>query len=162
MTRLDAGAAEVRRESFDLVPTVRDALAARGWRSVTVDGPPGLDLVSDPRRVVAVVTNLVGNALRHGAPPVSVGVSAVDGAAMVEVRDAGPGVPAGDEERVFDRFAKAQEARSRGGGGERVWGWRSRGTTRGCWAAAWTIGGTARPPSSARGSPGRFEPCAWR
>lgn len=116
MTRLDAGAAEVRREPFELVGALREALDARGWRSVVVDGAP-LTVDSDRRRVVAVVTNLVGNAVRHGAPPVTVTVDGAPDGAVVEVRDHGPGVPPGDEERVFGRFAKAQEARSRGAGG---------------------------------------------
>lgn len=116
MTRLDAGAAEVRRESFELVGALREALGARGWRSVALDGAP-LTVETDRRRVVAVVTNLVGNAVRHGAPPVTVTVAADAGGVVVEVRDEGPGVPPGDEQRVFGRFAKAQEARSRGAGG---------------------------------------------
>ncbi|BDD80406.1 two-component sensor histidine kinase [Tsukamurella pulmonis] len=116
MTRLDAGAAEVRRAPFELVGALREALDARGWESVALDGAP-LTVESDRRRVVAVVTNLVGNAIRHGAPPVTVTVAPVPDGAVVEVRDHGPGVPAGDEERVFGRFAKAQEARSRGAGG---------------------------------------------
>ncbi|NMD57080.1 MULTISPECIES: sensor histidine kinase [Tsukamurella] len=117
MTRLDAGAAEVRRAPFELVGAIREALSARGWRSVALDGVPSLSLESDRRRVVAVVTNLVGNAVRHGAPPVTVTVTAAPDGTVVEVRDHGPGVPPGDEERVFGRFAKAQEARSRGTGG---------------------------------------------
>lgn len=116
MTRLDAGAAEVRREPFELVGALREALSARGWHAVRVDGAP-LTVESDRRRVVAVVTNLVGNAVRHGAPPVTVTVAPSADGAIVEVRDHGPGVPPGDEERVFGRFAKAQEARSRGAGG---------------------------------------------
>ncbi|MET9328736.1 ATP-binding protein [Tsukamurella sp. NPDC003166] len=116
MTRLDAGAAEVRSEPFELVGALREALTARGWRSVELDGAP-LTVESDRRRVVAVVTNLVGNAIRHGAPPVAVTVGTAPGEVVVEVRDAGPGVPEGDAERVFGRFAKGQEARSRGGGG---------------------------------------------
>lgn len=116
MTRLDAGAAEVRRTPFELVGALRDALSARGWHSVQVDGAP-LTVESDRRRVVAVVTNLVGNAVRHGAPPVTVTVASGPQGSVVEVRDHGPGVPPGDEERVFGRFAKAQEARSRGAGG---------------------------------------------
>lgn len=123
MTRLDAGAAEVRAESFDLIPTVRESLGARGWSSVTVDGPAALVVRTDRRRVVAVVTNLVGNALRHGAEPVTVTAWPLrdDGGGevgfVVEVRDHGAGVPPGEEGRVFGRFAKAEAARSRGGGG---------------------------------------------
>lgn len=121
ITRLDAGVAQVRAEEFDLVATVREALDARGWSGVRIDGPGELWVNADRRRVVAVVTNLVGNALRHGAPPVTVSMyrwaQQGDGGAVVEVRDHGGGVPEGHEDLIFDRLHKAQAARSRGAGG---------------------------------------------
>ena len=122
MTRLDAGVAEVRAERFELVGAVRSALDARGWTSVRVGGPAELWVNTDRRRVVAVVTNLVGNALRHGAAPVSVRVGPWapeqgEPGAVVEVRDQGDGVPPGHEALVFDRLHKVQDARSRTVGG---------------------------------------------
>ncbi|MDP0400089.1 sensor histidine kinase [Tsukamurella strandjordii] len=127
MTRLDAGVAEVRAERFELVGAVRSALDARGWTSVRVGGPAELWVNTDRRRVVAVVTNLVGNALRHGAAPVSVRVGPWapeqgEAGAVVEVRDQGEGVPPGHEALVFDRLHKAQDARSRTVGGGAVLG----------------------------------------
>jgi signal transduction histidine kinase len=61
--------------------------------------------------------NLVDNAARHAHREVAVGV-AVDGPdAVVTVDDDGPGVPAGERERVFERFTRLDEGRARGAGG---------------------------------------------
>lgn len=65
-----------------------------------------------------IVANLVGNALRHGAPPVTLTL-ATDPAGdwlTVEVADRGPGLPPETLAHVFDRFYKADSARTRSEG----------------------------------------------
>lgn len=70
----------------------------------------------DRRRVDLVLANLVGNALRHGAPPVSVRLRTTPGWLTIEVHDHGPGIAADVSPHVFDRFYKADAARSRSAG----------------------------------------------
>ena len=70
----------------------------------------------DPRRLDVVVANLVGNALRHGAPPVSLVLSVEDSFLVIEVADAGPGLPEEVQPHVFARFYKADSARGRSAG----------------------------------------------
>jgi signal transduction histidine kinase len=78
----------------------------------------GAALVSgDPDALGRVVRILLDNAFRHGAPPVDVAVASRDGRVSLEVRDAGPGIPAGSEERVFERFYRADPARTTRGTG---------------------------------------------
>ena len=60
---------------------------------------------------------LLDNAFRHGSPPIGITVTSRDGRVQLEIRDAGPGLPAGSEERVFDRFYRADPARSGEGTG---------------------------------------------
>ncbi|MEV6396209.1 HAMP domain-containing sensor histidine kinase [Streptomyces sp. NPDC051907] len=127
MSRFDAGAATLNAREVDLAETIRSTLALRGWLSeVDARLPQGVRVVLDPRRIDVVVANLVGNALRHGSPPVTVTVTLVaddDGAqgdgrglVSVEVADRGPGLAPEAVSQVFDRFYKADTARSRSEG----------------------------------------------
>lgn len=119
ISRFDAGRAELRREELDVAAAVTDTLAARGWEpgsGLVADLPPGITAALDRRRLDIVVANLVGNALRHGAPPVEVTLRAESGGVVLTVTDHGPGIPAEVLPRVFDRFAKADTARARSEG----------------------------------------------
>ncbi|WP_287417201.1 ATP-binding protein [Oceanithermus sp.] len=81
-----------------------------------------LDLASapariDPARMRQVVFNLIDNALRHARTRVRLGCRLEDGRACLWVADDGPGIPEADLPRVFDRFYRADPARSRRSGG---------------------------------------------
>ncbi|MGW0958247.1 ATP-binding protein [Streptomyces gelaticus] len=123
ISRFDAGAARLNAAETDLADTVRASLALRGWTDrVRTELDEGVRAVVDRRRIDVIVANLVGNALRHGAPPVTVTLTTalVAGGEWVvlSVADHGPGLPPGVGERVFDRFYKADEARTRGAADE--------------------------------------------
>lgn len=64
-----------------------------------------------------VLDNLIGNALRHARTRVDVGFSRTARESVVSVADDGPGIPAADRERVFDRFSRLDEGRGRDSGG---------------------------------------------
>jgi len=92
-----------------------------GKGEVAVDCPEGLSVVADPDRLLQVVSNLIGNALRHGgdgvtvtlaARPAPAGVPAgAGGSVVIDVGDTGPGIPAADLANVFDRFYRGSAAR---------------------------------------------------
>lgn len=85
------------------------------------DGPPGPAPVdADEARLRQVVTNLVGNAAAHTPPGTSVriGVGTAAGSAVLEVADAGPGMPAEQAAKVFNRFYRADRSRTRSGGAD--------------------------------------------
>lgn len=114
VSRFDAGTAQMRREVTDVAVAVRDCLRARGWLDqVEVVTPEEILLRLDRRRLDVIVANLVGNALRHGAPPVRVRLSVVHEQVRVEVTDHGAGLPDPVLPHVFDRFYKADAARTR-------------------------------------------------
>ncbi|ANZ40412.1 two-component sensor histidine kinase [Lentzea guizhouensis] len=114
VSRFDAGTAVLRLEDVDVSAAVRACLHARRWLGeMELVTPPVVWARLDRRRLDVVVANLVGNALRHGAPPVRVRVSEVGGQVLVEVTDSGPGVPEEVLPHVFDRFYKADAARTR-------------------------------------------------
>jgi two-component system OmpR family sensor kinase len=92
-----------------LAPSLTFEIDARG--DATVDGDPG--------RLAQVVTNLLDNA-RHATPDgghVTVSLRRDGDRVLLEVSDTGPGVPEGDRERIFDRFARGDPGRSRHSGG---------------------------------------------
>ncbi|OZF27619.1 two-component sensor histidine kinase [Rhodococcus sp. 14-2483-1-2] len=117
MSRHDAQQARLVLDDVDLVELVRHSLTRRGWaESVELRGPNSIDATVDPRRIDVVVANLVGNALRHGAPPVRVEMSARPEWVDVTVVDHGPGISPEDNHAIFRRFYKVDTARGRSEG----------------------------------------------
>ncbi len=117
ISRFDARAAELVADEVDAAEAVRSTLSGRQWLGrVRAELPGGLRIRLDPRRFDVVVANLVGNALRHGGEPVTVRLSAREGVLITEVRDSGPGIAAEALPHLFDRFYKADAARSRSSG----------------------------------------------
>jgi len=121
MSRFDAGTAALDVDVVDIATVVDGCLALRGWRDqVQTDVPVGMAAVLDRRRVDVVLANVVGNALRYGAPPVQLRAVALPGAdhnwLEVTVTDCGAGLPADALPHVFDRFYKADAARTRSEG----------------------------------------------
>ncbi len=124
-----------RTESVDLAvlagDAVHDARALDPTRRVGLlglgpaAGPSPAVIVGDEDRLRQVVANLMANAVRHtpaGTPiEVAVGVTAggpgTPAAAVLEVRDHGPGLSPEQAERVFERFYRVDSSRSRGQGG---------------------------------------------
>lgn len=117
ISRLDAGNAELVVETVDVEATVRRLLRHRGWTDqVAVDITGELTVATDRRRLDSILSNLIGNALTHGASPVRIRARATEDALVVDVADAGPGVAPEDRDRIFERFSKADDARTRTGG----------------------------------------------
>jgi two-component system sensor histidine kinase MtrB len=114
VSRFDAGTAELRLEDVDLDHVVRRSLRARGWLAeVELSSAGETQARLDPRRIDVIIANLVGNALRHGAPPVTVRISTTDDDLIVQVADEGPGLSDDALPRAFDRFYKGSASRSR-------------------------------------------------
>jgi signal transduction histidine kinase len=113
MAKLDAGRMEFHREPVRMGDLVEEAAVAvrpqaqsKSLRlQLDVDGHGGAELRVDRPRVRQILVNLLSNAVKftdHGEVCVVVGVD--DGRGWIEVRDTGPGLPAGSEEEVFEEF----------------------------------------------------------
>ncbi|WP_460915922.1 ATP-binding protein [Plantactinospora veratri] len=117
VSRFDSGTAALALDDVDVPAAVRATLRARGWTDrVVADLPPETRARLDPRRLDVILANLVGNALRHGAPPVTVRLRAEPDWIVLLVGDRGPGLDPLVLPQVFDRFYKADSARSRSDG----------------------------------------------
>ncbi len=121
MARFDASTATLRRAPVDVVAAVRRCLEMRGWAGeVEVDADTSVQhdavVALDPARFEVMIANLVGNALRHGAPPVTVSLGRAGGSLVVEVADRGAGLAPEVLPHVFERFFKADTARGRSAG----------------------------------------------
>jgi two-component system sensor histidine kinase MtrB len=121
ISRFDAGTARLVTDETDIPTAVARCLRARGWENVHTAVPAELTVRLDRRRFDVIVANLVGNALRHGGPPVDATASIQpDGQGgqqlAVQVRDHGPGLAVTVIPHVFDRFYKADTARARSEG----------------------------------------------
>lgn len=123
LSRLEAGTVPLDRTRFAvralLDEVAREALLHDPDALVEVSTTPGLEVEGDPERLHQVVANLLGNALRHGPSdqPVKLFARPSPGGVVIEVLDVGPGIPAEQAERVFDRFFRADSARSANDGG---------------------------------------------
>jgi signal transduction histidine kinase len=122
IARADQGALPIRKEHVavdDLFSTVADRFALRAQeRDQDVDArPTGASIDADPVRIEQALSNLVENALAHGAGSIDLFAVERDNVIELHVADAGAGFPSAFLERAFDRFSRADEARSSGGSG---------------------------------------------
>ncbi|MEU6428246.1 HAMP domain-containing sensor histidine kinase [Microbispora sp. NPDC046973] len=130
LARLDEGEDAL---PMDLAPMDLRTLAADAHndlraldpgREVTLTGPDGgppgeAPVLGDEARLRQVVSNLVGNAVAHTPPgtPVRIGVGTTGRDGVLVIADEGPGMPAEEAARVFDRFYRVDGSRSRSGAG---------------------------------------------
>jgi len=84
---------------------------------VTVRPGPALPLVADREELRRALQNLVDNAVRHAGSAVELRAGVDTGTATLLVRDDGPGLSVEERERVFERFARLDDARGRSLGG---------------------------------------------
>jgi two-component system, OmpR family, sensor kinase len=97
--------------------TNRIASAARGARIITADPAGDLVIAADPDQLEQALTNMVTNAMRYGEGPVRLAATERNGRVELHVLDEGPGFAPGFLPMAFERFSRADPARSRGGAG---------------------------------------------
>ena len=102
---------DVRSRLVELVDSAFD-----GEVEVRLDCPERLVALVDPQAFDRIVSNLLGNAARHGAPPVAVGATLGEGVLTVTVEDGGGGVSPRFVGSLFERFTRGSTSASEGAG----------------------------------------------
>ncbi|MDT4932950.1 MAG: two-component system, OmpR family, sensor kinase, partial [Pseudonocardiales bacterium] len=122
LARSDQGG-EPKQEWVDIAELLGDAVsgtrAAYPTRRIDLSAPHGLHVIGDRDQLLRVMRNLITNAAVHTAPEGPIGVSATREGHWVVLRvsDAGPGLPQEEAAHVFERFWRADKARTRARGG---------------------------------------------
>ncbi|HEX2055235.1 MAG TPA: sensor histidine kinase KdpD [Nitrospiraceae bacterium] len=123
MTRLEAGSMQLRKDWQTLDEVVGTALARVesrvGSHRITTNLPPSLPLVRiDGVLIEQVLVNLLENAAKYAPPDTAIELTASvrNDAILVEVADRGPGIPSGEETRIFDKFYRVDPQREGGVG----------------------------------------------
>jgi len=123
MTRLESGALQLRKEWHPLEEVIGAALSRLDKRlanrRVTTHVPPDLPLVAiDDVLIEQVLVNLLDNAIKYTPleSPIRIIATATDRSVTVEVADRGPGLPRGEEDKVFEKFYRGQPGGGRGAG----------------------------------------------
>jgi len=124
MTKLESGALQVQKEWQPLEEVIGAALTHLDDRlrdhPVATALPP--DLPSAPLDSVLieqVLINLLENAIKYTPPhsPIEISATATRDAVTIQVADRGPGIPPGDEQRIFEKFYRARSGNGSGGVG---------------------------------------------
>jgi signal transduction histidine kinase len=116
LSRFDLSAIRVSPVRLRLRPKIEDlvrTLLNARTEAVKITVPPDLEASVDPIALDRMLSNLIANALRHGAPPVTVTAAQRDTHLRLAVEDRGEGVRSEFVPRLFDRFSRGPESRGR-------------------------------------------------
>ncbi|MGW4644125.1 HAMP domain-containing sensor histidine kinase, partial [Sphaerisporangium sp. NPDC004334] len=123
LSRLDSGARPIEPEPVELGPlcaqAVREARLAREEVSLSSSVPAALGVHADPALLGQVLANLLDNGVRHSPSGGAVRLEArpAGSGVRLSVTDEGPGIPAPERPRVFERFSRLDAARAADAGG---------------------------------------------
>ncbi len=116
LARSDETTGPVRAEPVELGSLVSE-VAERYPKTTVDDGAGECWVQGEPEALRRIVSNLLDNATRHAKSTVSVTVRPAGAYQVLVVADDGPGIPAEDRSRVFERFTRLDDARARDAGG---------------------------------------------
>lgn len=110
--RAEQGGRALTIETTDLSTLVADTAAwlrpllEADGRTIHVSAPEHVMASVDREAMVQALVAVIDNARKYGEGPVQVAIATSDGGATIRVTDAGEGVPAGERDRIFERFAR--------------------------------------------------------
>jgi signal transduction histidine kinase len=122
VSRIENEALELQPQRLKLVDHLRGTVegvagGAGGAAGISLDVPSDLELEADPHALERVISNLLGNAVRYGKPPIVVSARKQDRHVRVIVSDSGAGLPQEVQERLFEQFVRGANSEGRQGTG---------------------------------------------
>jgi len=99
------------------VAEIYEPLAEENDRKIVLEIGPDVHVHADRQLLAQALANLVDNALKHGAGPVTISLAREAATIRLTVSDRGPGVPPEERKRVLDRFYRGDRARATSGSG---------------------------------------------
>jgi len=112
LARLDADQPD-QQETVSLLEAVKQAVERAGpGEDLNVGAIPDAAVRGDLEDLTRLVVNLIVKARTHGRPPIELAAEESVDEVILEVSDHGPGIPSGEEERIFERFYRLDRARS--------------------------------------------------
>jgi signal transduction histidine kinase len=120
LARVDDHSAAPRHRDVDLddvVYAARERIALERPDLAVIGAVAPVRVTGDPDQLHRALRNLVDNAVRHARTTVAITLAERDGLAEIVVANDGPPIPPQDRERIFDRFVRLDDSRSRDGGG---------------------------------------------
>jgi signal transduction histidine kinase len=118
-SQLDAGGYRLNKESLDLGALAEECVhefrQRFAQRSITAGIQPGIMIEADMLMMKLAINNLVENALKYSpvGSPIDVSLQTRDGNVELSVRDEGPGIPDVEKDRIFERFYRLGQEKTR-------------------------------------------------
>lgn len=109
ISRMEAGAVQLQISQFLLIEFLENVMTQSRNPGLLMNfspGDPDLVVSADKRRLAQVMTNLIENAEKYGGGATGISYEVVDDDVQIVVEDNGPGVPAEERDRIFERFAR--------------------------------------------------------
>lgn len=111
---LESGSLAVHPRPIAVARLAREVISDGDFDQVDVTVDDDVEVLADPDHVAQMLWNLIGNASRHGVPPIRISAERSGPMVAVTVADAGPGVPPDVRPRLFERFARGSASRGTG------------------------------------------------
>ncbi len=119
ISRLDTRSAQLKHEKIDLMDVMKNVIriiepsAERKSIAISLSGAPAV-VKADREGLIQVFTNIVENAIKYNVQDgrIDIGITGGNGMAKVRVEDTGTGIPAGEMDRIFDRFYRVDATRN--------------------------------------------------
>jgi signal transduction histidine kinase len=118
LSRLEADSLVISPTEVDVRERLEEIvdIAVNGNQDVRIEVPAGLHAVVDVQAFDRILSNLLANAVRHGAPPFFVSAASTDGELSVTIEDRGSGIADEFAGSLFERFTRGATRSSEGAG----------------------------------------------